>query len=148
MTLLTLFCLIVASGVSFGFWLKSIGIFDLTEKNISAIVQYKHFDNSVVYDSDNKKIGEFFSFYHIFVPYEDIPKEMIQALISVEDRNFFNHPGFDLKGIARAIVSRLKKSKLKTRCFYTDATTCKKFHSYKRSNYREKNKRNSSITLS
>ena len=38
---------------------------------------------------------------------------MIQALISVEDRNFFSHPGFDLKGILRAIISRVKGSKLK-----------------------------------
>ena len=111
-------------------------------------MQYKHFDNSVVYDSDNKKIGEFFSFYHIFVPYEDIPKEMIQALISVEDRNFFNHPGFDLKGIARAIVSRLKKSKLKQGASTLTQQLVRNFILYKRSNYRKKNKRNSSITLS
>ena len=110
--LILLIFTIVLAGL-LGSWLKSIGIFDLNEKNLSAIVDYKHYDNSVVFDRDDQKIGEFFSYYHIFVPYSEIPKEMIQALISVEDRNFFSHPGFDLKGILRAIISRVKGSKLK-----------------------------------
>ena len=96
-----------------GAWLNSIGVFNLNKNNLSAIVQYKHYDNSIVFDNEDQKIGEFFSYYHIFVPYNEIPKEMIQALISVEDRNFFNHPGFDLKGIIRAVVSRIRGSKLK-----------------------------------
>ena len=96
-----------------GAWLNSIGVFDLNKNNLSAIVQYKHYDNSIVFDNQDQKIGEFFSYYHIFVPYNEIPKEMIQALISVEDRNFFNHPGFDVKGIIRAVISRIKGSKLK-----------------------------------
>jgi penicillin-binding protein 1B len=38
------------------------------------------------------------------VRYEDIPKVMINAVLSAEDKHFFQHAGFDPIGIARAIL--------------------------------------------
>jgi penicillin-binding protein 1B len=35
--------------------------------------------------------------------FDDIPKPLIDAIISIEDRRFFEHHGFDIKGILRAI---------------------------------------------
>ena len=32
----------------------------------------------------------------------EVPKQMAQALLATEDRNFYSHRGFDLRGIARA----------------------------------------------
>ncbi len=42
------------------------------------------------------------------VQLKDVPEALIQALISVEDRSFFDHYGVSLKGIARAMWSNLK----------------------------------------
>jgi penicillin-binding protein 1B len=42
------------------------------------------------------------------VRYEDIPPILVQAVISIEDRRFFQHSGFDPIGIARAIFIDLK----------------------------------------
>lgn len=42
------------------------------------------------------------------VRYEDIPPVLVHAVISVEDRRFFQHSGFDPIGIARAIYIDLK----------------------------------------
>lgn len=36
------------------------------------------------------------------VPYERIPKKLVQAFIAAEDKLFFDHPGFDPIGTARA----------------------------------------------
>ena len=38
----------------------------------------------------------------LFVPYESIPEVVINSFLSAEDKNFFNHPGIDAKGILRA----------------------------------------------
>ncbi|RXT08723.1 transglycosylase domain-containing protein [Ammoniphilus sp. CFH 90114] len=38
------------------------------------------------------------------VPLERIPPELIQATISIEDKNFYSHVGFDFLRLARAIV--------------------------------------------
>lgn len=35
---------------------------------------------------------------------EDIPKNLINATVSVEDKNFYNHKGFSLTGIVRALI--------------------------------------------
>jgi len=38
------------------------------------------------------------------VELEDLPQDLINATLVAEDKDFFNHPGFDLKAIARAII--------------------------------------------
>lgn len=46
------------------------------------------------------------------VPIEDIPDELIWATLSVEDRNFYDHFGFDLHGIIRAAYHNLMEGKV------------------------------------
>ena len=43
-----------------------------------------------------------------FVPYSSIPKNVINSFLSAEDKNFFNHPGVDAKGVLRAIINNIK----------------------------------------
>ena len=89
-------------------WLKELGIFKIDDRSIATIVNHQPSDNSVVYDRNGAKLGEFFSSYHVYTPYEKLPASFIKALLAIEDRSFFSHPGFDLKGITRALLSRLK----------------------------------------
>ena len=44
----------------------------------------------------------------IFVPYEAIPKNVINSFLSAEDKNFFSHPGVDAKGVMRAIINNIQ----------------------------------------
>ena len=44
----------------------------------------------------------------LFVPFESIPEKVINSFLSAEDKNFFNHPGVDAKGILRAIIKNIK----------------------------------------
>lgn len=39
--------------------------------------------------------------------FEDIPPAMVQAIIAIEDRRFYDHGGIDLRGIARAMFTNL-----------------------------------------
>ncbi|NOX88739.1 MAG: PBP1A family penicillin-binding protein [Calditrichaeota bacterium] len=59
---------------------------------------------TVVYSADGEVIHSFFTFNRTFTPYEKIPPYVIDALISTEDRDFFNHWGINLAGIARALL--------------------------------------------
>lgn len=43
-----------------------------------------------------------------YVPIQDIPEDMKQAIIAVEDRKFYSHWGFDPSGIARATLVNLQ----------------------------------------
>ncbi|MFE5322562.1 transglycosylase domain-containing protein [Paenibacillus sp. NPDC056579] len=42
------------------------------------------------------------------VPLEDISPDLIRATLAIEDRNFYNHYGFDIRGIARAAIVNLQ----------------------------------------
>ena len=42
----------------------------------------------------------------------DIPEVMKQAVIAAEDRNFYNHSGFDIRGTVRALVTDVREGEL------------------------------------
>lgn len=89
-------------------WLKQTGVTHLDQSRLNVIIDYKHADNSIVYDRKGEKIGEFFSDYHVFIPFEKLPPRLIQAVMAVEDRHFYEHRGIDLRGIARALLASLR----------------------------------------
>ena len=53
-------------------------------------------------------IAEYALQKRLFVPYESIPEKVINSFLSAEDKNFFNHPGVDAKGILRAVINNIK----------------------------------------
>ncbi|MCJ8011298.1 transglycosylase domain-containing protein [Paenibacillus sp. KQZ6P-2] len=48
------------------------------------------------------------------VEYEQIPQIVIDAVVSIEDNNFFNHKGVDLKGTMRAVKQKLFHESIQT----------------------------------
>lgn len=89
-------------------WLDELDVFDVSMSELRALSSRPPADNSLVFDRDGNKIGEFFSSYHVYVPYDQLPKSLIKALVAIEDRNFFRHKGFDPKGMMRALFVHLK----------------------------------------
>jgi penicillin-binding protein 1A len=57
-----------------------------------------------VYAGDGTLLGEYARERRIFVPIAFVPKRVVDAFTSAEDRNFFSHPGIDPGGILRAGV--------------------------------------------
>jgi 1A family penicillin-binding protein len=58
----------------------------------------------------------FFTFYQAkskkAVPLSQIPKNLQNAVIATEDRDFYEHPGFSIEGIGRAIVTNIEREEL------------------------------------
>ena len=84
-------------------WYFSIGLPDY--KKLS---NYQPPISSRVYSKDNKLIAEYALEKRLFIPYESIPKKIINSFLSAEDKNFFKHPGVDAKGILRAVLKNIK----------------------------------------
>ncbi len=59
---------------------------------------------------DGALLAEFATEKRVFVPITSMPKQVIQAFLSAEDKNFYMHPGIDPLGIARALVVNLKNA--------------------------------------
>jgi penicillin-binding protein 1A len=71
----------------------------LKERNLNAY--------SIVYSEEDEVVGKFLMDNRIPIPYERIPKLLVQAFIAAEDAEFFQHKGVDYKGIARAMFKNL-----------------------------------------
>ncbi|MFE8601911.1 penicillin-binding protein 1A [Archangium violaceum] len=62
-----------------------------------------------VYTDDAVLAGEFYHHRRKVVPYERIPKRLVQAFIASEDSSFFDHYGVDVLGTARAATKTIRK---------------------------------------
>ncbi len=68
---------------------------------------YKPPVSSKLYSGNGVLVSDFSSEKRIFVPYDAISQTVINAFLSAEDKNFFDHPGVDAKGVLRAIKNNI-----------------------------------------
>ena len=93
--------------------LLSILIFSVLWSYSNKIPDYKFLKNykppvsSKVYPSDGELVADFSKEKRVFVPYNSIPKNVINSFLSAEDKNFYSHPGVDAKGVLRAIINNI-----------------------------------------
>ncbi len=69
---------------------------------------YKPPVSSKVYSGNGDLVADFSKEKRIFVPFSSIPKNVINAFLSAEDKNFFSHPGVDAKGVLRATIKNIQ----------------------------------------
>lgn len=86
-----------------------VGVFYLYQltRDLPSVDALKNYNPPVttrVYAGDGTILGEYARERRIFVPIRFVPKLVVEAFTSAEDKNFFNHPGIDPSGIARAAV--------------------------------------------
>ncbi len=63
---------------------------------------------SRIYSPEGQIIDEFAEERRIYAPADEIPDLVKQAFISAEDKNFYEHQGFDMRGIAAAIYEAVE----------------------------------------
>ncbi len=73
----------------------------------SDLADYRPPTATRVYAGDGTLIGEFSDERRIYVSYDQIPEPVIHAFLAAEDRNFFQHGGIDVSGIARASIKNV-----------------------------------------
>ncbi len=104
---------------SFWIWFVVLGIFPLSIALMLTLTFYYSSQSlpslenlerieppliSKVYDQDSVLIHEFYTERRIWTDYQDIPKPLIQAVISIEDRKFFSHWGVNLQAYPSALL--------------------------------------------
>lgn len=66
---------------------------------------------SFVYDKDGNQIDEFHGDENrIYVTIDQIPQDLQDAIVAIEDERFYEHNGIDFRGIARAAYSIISKN--------------------------------------
>jgi penicillin-binding protein 1A len=77
-----------------------------------ALEEYAPSVGSRVYGDDDEFLTEFQAEKRIFVPLQQIPAGLRNAIIAVEDARFYSHFGVDLRGIARAAYANFRHGRV------------------------------------
>ena len=62
-----------------------------------------------IHAGDGRLLSEFAREKRVFVPVDAMPKQIIRAFLSAEDKTFYNHPGIDIPGILKAAFTNLRR---------------------------------------
>lgn len=65
-----------------------------------------------VYSSDGRHLKDFLEENREILTYEEIPKSIQNALISIEDQRFFSHWGIDIRRIFGSLLANLKSMRI------------------------------------
>ncbi len=63
-------------------------------------------------DKDGRIIASYGDVYGQSIQFNDLPENLINAVIVTEDKSFFKHPGIDYKGVLRAAYTNVKNRRI------------------------------------
>jgi len=63
-----------------------------------------------LYAADGSLLIEYAEERRVFIDFEDMPPQLINAFVAAEDQNFWTHPGIDVQGILRASINNLMRT--------------------------------------
>lgn len=92
-----------------------VGMFVLVSMDLPKINSLNDYNppmNSKILSKDGEILLEIGVETREVVPFEKIPKKVVNAFLAAEDDNFYNHEGIDYYGILRAFVVNIKQGRL------------------------------------
>ena len=102
-----IFLLLLA--ISFGVFIWIIFLYSQIRFDIQKIVDYKPNLTTQFYDKQGDLVANIFEKEHrFFVDFKDIPSRIVEALVAIEDTQFFEHSGINTEAISRAIIKDIK----------------------------------------
>ncbi len=107
--MLIIFALLLAfmmAGIAAGLmYLKSL-------PSIDQLAQYEPTLTSQIVSADGELIKTFGAYKYKKVSIHEIPEYMKKAIISIEDKNFYSHDGFDIQALIRSTIKNIKAGKI------------------------------------
>ena len=99
--------LLGATGAGYLLWKASKDLPDY-----ESLAKYEPPVMTRIHTHDGSLISEYARERRIYVPINTIPKQVIAAFLSAEDRRFYEHGGLDFQGIGRAVY-KIVEAKMK-----------------------------------
>ncbi len=107
-TLATLFALLILAVLGAG--AGAIYVFHHYGRGLPDYKQLADYDPPTVtrlHAGDGRLLAEYAIEKRVYVPVRAIPRRVVNAFLSAEDKNFYTHPGIDFVSIARAAITNL-----------------------------------------
>ncbi|WP_299614348.1 penicillin-binding protein 1A [uncultured Tateyamaria sp.] len=102
-TTVTMGAAMVALSIGAVFWMYGRDL-----PSHESLAQYQPATISRIYSGEGQIIDEFAQERRLFAPADTIPDLVKQAFISAEDKNFYTHEGYDLRGIGAAAYDAVR----------------------------------------
>ncbi|MEI5679715.1 MULTISPECIES: penicillin-binding protein 1A [unclassified Mesorhizobium] len=99
----TAFALLMAAGVA-----VYLGHITKDLPDYEVLAKYEPPVTTRIHASDGALMGEFARERRLYLPIQAVPDRVKAAFLSAEDKNFYNHPGVDLTGLGRAVITNLR----------------------------------------
>ncbi|MEG2645070.1 MAG: transglycosylase domain-containing protein, partial [Enterococcus sp.] len=87
-----------------GILVMSVYLFILAKSVDVETLQSSLKQSTVIYDEKNEQAGTLYGQKGTYAESDQISQNLKEAVVSTEDRNFYSHHGFDIKGIGRAAL--------------------------------------------
>src|SRR3954452_11717423 len=100
--------LVLVAFIGFGiyFWyLTSVLTVEAGTFDLSKLEQME--SASVIVDRNDKIFGQIYVENRETVPYDQLPRDLVNAVVAMEDTKFYQHGGYDLFGIIRAALKNV-----------------------------------------
>jgi penicillin-binding protein 1A len=85
-------------------WLAARPGTGMTCPPLDKATDYRPRQHLLVLTSDGAEIAQFGSERRVFVPIAKMPLKLQQAVLAVEDTDFYNHGGISFRGLVRATL--------------------------------------------
>ncbi|GBE14174.1 penicillin-binding protein 1A [bacterium BMS3Abin14] len=82
--------------------------FSLKLPKLQGIDDYKPAIPTIMYDRDGNEAHRFFTENRELISIDQVPRMVINAVLAIEDANFYHHNGLDYGGIFRAFIKNLR----------------------------------------
>jgi membrane peptidoglycan carboxypeptidase len=77
--------------------------------NESSYDTFRIAESSIIYDKNNKVLANLHETADTeYLDYDEIPQDVIDAFVAIEDRTFWTNAGIDVKGIIRVLYNAIK----------------------------------------
>ncbi|WP_231584160.1 transglycosylase domain-containing protein [Domibacillus indicus] len=90
---------VVLAGLGAGFYFMKSADVETLKQGLS--------QSTIIYDRNGEKASKLSANRTDSVSIEKIPEHMQEAIVAVEDNRFYEHGGFDIKGIFRAVFTNI-----------------------------------------
>ncbi len=95
--------LVAAGGVAF--YVRDISK-DLPDYEV--LSKYEPPVTTRIHAADGSLMAEFAHERRLYLPIQAVPDRVKAAFLSAEDKNFYNHPGIDIGGLIRAVITNVR----------------------------------------
>lgn len=88
-----------------------LGWFGSLSKTLPNVATFEAPEATLIYSSDGVLLGRIFRENRTNVPLKDIPDDLKNATVAIEDKRFYEHSGVDFRGTSRAIWENMRSGR-------------------------------------